>query len=102
MIRTHLLAAAGALIFGLSAAPALAQPTQAQRDAIRSNCRSDYMSNCSGVTPGGAEALQCLQRNMSKLSSSCQSAVNAISPPPSGPAAAPAPKPAAEIGRAHV
>ena len=95
MIRTHLLAAAGALIFGLSAAPALAQPTQAQRDAIRSNCRSDYMSNCSGVTPGGAEALQCLQRNMSKLSSSCQSAVNAISPPPSGPAAAPAPKPAA-------
>ncbi|MEW6450718.1 MAG: hypothetical protein AB1490_08735 [Pseudomonadota bacterium] len=92
--------AALGLCWGLSTMPASAQPTQAQRDAIRSNCRSDYMANCSGVTPGGAEALQCLQRNMSKLSSSCQSAVNAISPPPAAPKPAsqapePAPAPAA-------
>jgi len=88
----------------LSAITVQAQPTDAQRDAIRSNCRSDFMANCSGVTPGGAEALQCLQRNMSKLSSGCQGAVKAISPPPAprseapapaAPAAAPAPAPAA-------
>lgn len=61
--------------------PVAAQPTQAQQSAIRSNCRSDYMSHCSSVKPGGIEALQCLQRNAAKLSSGCQSAVNAISPP---------------------
>lgn len=90
--RTRGLKVLAALALSLSAAPAFAQPTQAQRDAIRSNCRSDFMSNCSSVTPGGAEALQCLQRNMSKLAPACQSAVNAISPPPAAP---PAPKPAA-------
>ena len=94
--RLTTLAALG-LSLGVSALSASAQPSQAQRDAIRSNCRSDYMANCSSVTPGGAEALQCLQRNMSKLAPACQSAVNAISPPPA-PAPkseAPAPKPAA-------
>ena len=38
-----------------------AQPTPAQQNAIRQNCRSDFMAHCSGVTPGGAEALACLQ-----------------------------------------
>src|SRR4051812_11238890 len=83
--------------------PAAAQPTQQQQSAIRSNCRSDYMSNCSSVKPGGIEALQCLQRNVAKLSSGCQSAVNAVSPPPAPPqqaTAAPAPAPAAQPARA--
>src|SRR5262245_57350180 len=93
--RIHRLTVLTALALGLSGLSAFAQPTQAQRDAIRSNCRSDYMSNCSSVTPGGAEALQCLQRNMSKLSSACQTAVNAISPPPAAAPTPPAPKPAA-------
>lgn len=90
MTATHFsrLVTFAALGLCLSAISASAQPTQAQRDAIRSNCRSDYMSHCSSVTPGGVEALQCLQRNLSKLAPSCQGAVNAISPPP----AAPAPK----------
>jgi hypothetical protein len=88
--------------FLLSIDSAAAQPTQAQQNALRSNCRSDFMANCSSVKPGGAEALQCLQRNVAKLSPGCQSAVNALTPPAPkqaapAPAAAPpaAPPPAA-------
>jgi hypothetical protein len=81
-------------IFGL-ATSAQAQVTDAQRSAIRSSCRSDFMANCASVTPGGAEAFQCLKRNESKLSAACQSAVNATSAAEK-PAAAPAEeKPAA-------
>jgi hypothetical protein len=77
------------------AAPALAQaPSQAQRDAIKSQCRSDYMAHCSSVPPGGEASLQCLQKNMSSLSSGCQSAVRAVEAP-AAPAATTA-KPAAE------
>jgi len=65
-----------------TAAPAFAQaPSQAQRDAIKSQCRSDYIAHCSSVPPGGEAALQCLQKNMSSLSSSCQSAVRAVEAP---------------------
>jgi hypothetical protein len=65
-----------------TATPALAQaPSQAQRDAIKSQCRSDYMAHCSSVPPGGEASLQCLQKNMSSLSSSCQSAVRAVEAP---------------------
>ena len=61
--------------------PALSQaPTDAQRSAIRSACRNDYMAHCSSVTPGGLEALQCLQKNMSSLAPGCQSAVRAVEP----------------------
>jgi hypothetical protein len=71
------------------------QPTQAQRDAIRAACRSDFMANCSGVQPGGKEAFACLLQNDAKLSPSCQAAVNAAAPKPAEPAAAAAPAPAA-------
>jgi hypothetical protein len=81
------------------AAPAFAQaPSQAQRDAIKSQCRSDYMAHCSSVPPGGEESLQCLQKNMSSLSSSCQSAVRAVEAPAAAtakPAETAAPKSAA-------
>lgn len=75
------------------------QPTQAQRDAIRSACRSDFISNCAGVEPGGKAALECLLRNQSKLSNACQDAVNAVAakpaePPAAEPAAASEPTPA--------
>ena len=64
------------------AAPAFSQaPSQAQRDAIKSQCRSDYMAHCSSVPPGGEASLQCLQKNMSSLSSGCQSAVRAVEAP---------------------
>src|SRR5258705_3684331 len=72
-----------------TAAPAFAQaPSQAQRDAIKSQCRSDYIAHCSSVPPGGEASLQCLQKNMSSLSSSCQSAVRAVEAPAAAPAAA--------------
>jgi hypothetical protein len=80
------------LLLALSYEQASAQqPTQAQRDAIRAACRSDFMANCSGVQPGGKEAFECLLRNDAKLSPSCQAAVNAAAPKPAEPAAAGAP-----------
>src|SRR3979411_2008438 len=75
--------------------PALSQaPTDAQRSAIRSECRSDYEAHCASIPPGGEASLQCLQKNMSSLSSGCQSAVRAVEAPAapkaeSAPAAAP-------------
>jgi hypothetical protein len=85
------------MLIALNFNPAAAQqPTQAQRDAIRASCRSDFMANCSGVTPGGKEALECLLRNQAKLSPACNTAVSAVVPatpgaPSSPPASAPAP-----------
>lgn len=76
-----------------TAAPVL--PTEAQKAAIRAACRSDFMANCSGVQPGGAEALQCLQRNAAKLSSVCQGAVAAIGGGAAKPSAASPPSTAA-------
>jgi hypothetical protein len=69
------------LAFGIAlATPAFAQaPNDAQRAAIKSNCRSDYMAHCSSIPPGGAASLQCLQQNMGSLSSACASAVKAVS-----------------------
>ncbi len=62
--------------------PAFSQvPTDAQRSAIRSECRSDYEAHCASVPPGGAASLQCLQKNMSSLSSGCQTAVRAVEAP---------------------
>ena len=75
--------------------PAHAQEvTEAQKSAIRSNCRSDFMSKCSSVTPGGTEAFQCLKKNEATLSGGCRAAVSAIKPAET-PAAAPAPAAAA-------
>lgn len=75
--RTALLAAA----FFATATGAFAQaPTEAQKSAIRSACRSDFMAHCASVTPGGVEAYQCLAKNMSTLSSGCQTAVRAVEP----------------------
>ena len=58
------------------------EPTPEQQSAIRSNCRSDFMANCSGVPRGGKEAMQCLKDNVAKLSSGCQQAVKAVMPAP--------------------
>src|SRR5258705_3946901 len=102
---THAALIVTALFAG--ATPAFSQaPTDAQRSAIRSECRADYEAHCASVPPGGAASLQCLQKNMSSLSSSCQTAVRAVEAPAAStaepaPAAASAPaaataKPAAE------
>ena len=75
--------------------PAFSQaPTDAQRSAIRTQCRSDYEAHCASIPPGGVASLQCLQKNMSSLSPGCQSAVRAVeapSEPKTEPAAAAAP-----------
>ena len=73
--RHALLAAA----FFATATSAFAQ-TEAQKSAIRSACRSDFMAHCASVTPGGVEAYQCLQSHMSSLSAGCQTAVRAVEP----------------------
>jgi hypothetical protein len=100
----------------MASAAVAQQPTEAQRDAIRSDCRSDYIAHCSSVPPGGMASLQCLQKNMSSLSATCQRAVKAVEAPaaaapkaetpaaaePAKPAEAAAPKtaaPAAEPAR---
>src|SRR5262245_7157580 len=90
-------------LLGSDGTAASQEPTPDQQSAIRSNCRSDFMSNCSGVPRGGKEALQCLKDNVAKLSSGCQQAVKAVMPvaalkpvtatsaTPAAPAQAPAP-----------
>ena len=75
-------------LFGGAGIAVAQEPTPDQQSAIRSNCRSDFMANCSGVPRGGKEAMQCLKDNVAKLSSGCQQAVKAVMP-------APAPKPPA-------
>jgi Cysteine rich repeat len=86
----------GILLFQVGGAVAQ-QPSQAQANAIRQSCRSDYQAHCSGVPTGGSAALQCLQSNLSQLSPSCQTAVGAVSggasanPPSTGAPSARAP-----------
>ena len=70
---------AAGLLIGFAGA-ASATPTAAQQQAIRSACPNDFRSYCAGVSPGGAAALQCLEKNVAKLSSACQSAVKAVMP----------------------
>ena len=89
------------LVLAMLAVPALAQqPSEEQIAAVRASCRSDFLSHCAGVPRGGAEALQCLKRNVAQLSPACRAAVNAIAatapkPEPRPAPAAPLPAPAA-------
>ena len=101
LTRAEALGAVMTVAIFASAAPAISQaPSEAQREAIKSECRSDYMAHCSSIPPGGEASLQCLQKNMSSLAPGCQSAVKAVEAPAapkaeSAPAAA-TEKPAAE------
>jgi hypothetical protein len=84
MIRstTCHLAYAVLLTTTLFSMPAFAQaPTDTQRAAIRSECRSDYEAHCASIPPGGAASLECLQKNMASLSAGCASAVRAVGSP---------------------
>jgi hypothetical protein len=71
---------AGGLAIALSflAGQAGAQVTEAQKDAVRTNCRSDFIANCRGVTPGGIEALNCLKEHEAKLAPAYRKAVDAV------------------------
>jgi hypothetical protein len=80
--RAAMIWASMAVATFMIAQPAFSQaPTDAQRAAIKSQCRSDYIAHCSSVPPGGMAALQCLQKNMASLSSGCQTAVRAVGAP---------------------
>jgi hypothetical protein len=82
LTRAAMLGAVMTVAIFASAAPAFSQaPTQAQHDAIKSECRSDYIAHCSSIPPGGEASLQCLQKNMSSLGPGCQSAVKAVEAP---------------------
>jgi len=70
---------AGALAQGLS---------DAQRSAIKSACRGDYMQVCSSVPTGTQASLQCLVQHASQVSTGCQGALAPAMP--ATPAAAPA------------
>lgn len=66
-------------------------PSQAQRNAIKTQCKSDYIAHCSSVPTGGEASLECLQKNMSSLSAGCSTAVRAVSAPAAAPKADPVP-----------
>lgn len=86
--RRALTSAAAAIALAALNNVAAAQLTSAQQSALRSNCTSDFMSKCSGVTPGSKDALVCLQKNVATLSPSCQTAVRATIPAAAPPQAA--------------
>lgn len=77
---TARLAAGLAIALSFLAGQAGAQPTAAQKNAVRANCRGDFISNCRGVTPGGVDALNCLRKNTARLAPACRQAVDAIKP----------------------
>ena len=104
LTRAVTLGAAMTAAILITAAPAFSQaPSEAQRAAIKSQCRSDYMAHCSSIPPGGEASLQCLQKNMASLAPGCQSAVKAVEAPAAPKAesapAAEAAKPAAESAK---
>ncbi|HUB46159.1 MAG TPA: cysteine rich repeat-containing protein, partial [Acetobacteraceae bacterium] len=68
----------GALLLTVPISAAAQQPTQAQANAIRQSCRSDYQSYCANVPTGGSAALACLQQNAASVSQPCQQALAAI------------------------
>src|SRR5689334_6262384 len=92
MTRTTTTALLFAASFAFAAQVFAQAPSEAQRDAIKSNCRNDYIAHCSSVPPGGAASLECLQKNMSSLSASCASAVRAVEAPAAAPKTAEEPK----------
>jgi hypothetical protein len=95
-IRTGLRAAALLALLGvLPAHPAGAQPSPAEVEAIRGACRSDFISHCMGVQPGGREALECLASHAPQLSAACGTAVTAVAPKPDA-AASPTARPEAQ------
>src|ERR1700744_6495801 len=80
-LSTALFATAILLATGAASVTQAQAPTDAQRAAIKSQCRSDYMAHCSSVPPGGMASLQCLEKNMSSLSAGCADAVHAVQGP---------------------
>src|SRR5262249_25901493 len=56
----------------------------------RSACRADYPKVCASVPPGGAPAIECLEKNKAKVSAACAKAVAAVAGGGAAATAAPA------------
>jgi hypothetical protein len=82
-----------------------AEMTDAEKDALRSSCRSDYFSYCSSV-PRGPAVLTCLQKNIASVSPVCRQTLSdlggAFPPPVAATKAALAPTPAPEAAQAAI
>jgi cysteine rich repeat protein len=90
-MKSTLTWACGPLLLALCS-PALAQLSDAQRSAIKSACRGDYMSVCSSVPTGTQASLQCLVQHSQNVSAGCRDALAPAMPPAGNtPAAAAAP-----------
>ena len=79
--KSALWALMASILFAVSTPAHSQAPTDEQRSAIRSQCRVDYEAHCASIPPGGKASLQCLQQNMTSLSSGCQAAVRAVEAP---------------------
>lgn len=78
-LTARLALALGASILLLASVSAQ-DATPEQKEALKSHCKRDFLSHCRGVPTGGLPAFQCLEENLSKISSGCQAAVKAVDP----------------------
>ena len=60
---------------GLSCSTAMAQ-TAAERAA----CMADFEKYCSGVAPGGGRVIECLAKQLDKLTPECKKVVQSHAP----------------------
>ena len=88
-LRPAVLVAAAILGIAALTGSAVTQ-TAVQQNNLRAQCRDDFISHCSEVSPGGKEALACLQEHVATLSSACKPVVMETLPAKS-PAATTAP-----------
>ena len=66
-------------VAALAASATLAAPmTEEQKAVLQQQCAGDFTTLCAGLPPeDGPETQACFQKNMSKLSPGCQTAIKA-------------------------
>jgi hypothetical protein len=52
----------------------------AQTAAERAACQADFEKYCEGVTPGGGRVVECLAKQLDKLTPQCKAVVEAHMP----------------------
>ena len=67
----------GFMLAAVTASAALAAPMSPENKAVlQQQCAGDFTTFCSGLPPeDGPETQACFEKNMSKLSPGCQSAI---------------------------
>ncbi|MDX2265818.1 MAG: cysteine rich repeat-containing protein [Hyphomicrobiales bacterium] len=56
----------------LGAASGAAHAQSLDSSAVMAACRSDYLTHCLGVVPGGGRIIQCLAENAAALAPECR------------------------------